>query len=209
MKPLILIGGGGHCMSVIEAAESAGRTISGILDRPDLVGSEVSGYRIIGTDDDIQRYAAECEFIVTVGSIKSAEKRRILFNRLLNAGAVPAIVIASTAYVSGRAHIGPGTVVLHHATVNAGATIGENCIINTAANVEHNVTVGAHTHISTGAMVNGDARIGSCSFIGSGAVIANGISIASGSVIGAAAAVITDITVPGTYVGIPARHLSE
>ena len=135
MKPLILIGGGGHCMSVIEAAESAGRTISGILDRPDLVGSEVSGYRIIGTDDDIQRYAAECEFIVTVGSIKSAEKRRILFNRLLNAGAVPAIVIASTAYVSGRAHIGPGTVVLHHATVNAGATIGENCIINTAANV--------------------------------------------------------------------------
>ena len=81
MKPLILIGGGGHCMSVIEAAESAGRTISGILDRPDLVGSEVSGYRIIGTDDDIQRYAAECEFIVTVGSIKSAEKRRILFNR--------------------------------------------------------------------------------------------------------------------------------
>lgn len=196
-------------MSVIEAAESAGRTIAGILDRADLVGSEVSGYRIIGTDDDIQRYATECEFIVTVGSIKSAEKRRTLFDKILRADAVLAVIIASTAYVSGRAHIGPGTVVLHHATVNAGATIGENCIINTAANIEHNVTVGAHTHISTGAMVNGDASIGSCSFIGSGAVIANGISIAPGSVIGAAAAVITDITVPGTYIGIPARHLSE
>lgn len=209
MKPLILIGGGGHCMSVIEAAESAGRTIAGILDHPDLVGSEISGYRIIGTDDDILRYAASCEFIVTVGSIKSAEKRRILFNRILNADAVPAIVIASTAYVSERAHIGRGTVILHHATVNAGATIGENCIINTAANVEHNVIVGAHTHISTGAMVNGDARIGAGSFIGSGAVIANSISIAPGSVIGAAAAVVSSISVSGTYVGIPARPLSE
>lgn len=207
MKPLILIGGGGHCMSVIEAAESAGRTIAGILDRADLIGSEVSGYRIIGTDDDIQRYAASCEFIVTVGSIKSAEKRRILFNRILNAGAVPAIVIASTAYVSKRAHIRPGTVVLHHATVNAGVSISENCIINTAANIEHNVIVGAHTHISTGAMVNGDVKIGSGSFIGSGAVIANGITIAPSAVIGAAAAVISDITLPGTYVGIPARCL--
>lgn len=196
-------------MSVIEAAESAGRTIAGILDRADLVGSEVSGYRIIGTDDDIQRYATECEFIVTVGSIKSAEKRRLLFDKILRAGAATAVIIASTAYVSKRAHIGPGTVVLHHATINAGASVGENCIINTAANVEHNVTVGAHTHISTGAMVNGDARIGSYSFIGSGAVIANGISIASGSVIGAAAAVITDITLPGIYIGIPATPLSE
>lgn len=30
MKPLILIGGGGHCQSVIEVAESSGRIIQGI-----------------------------------------------------------------------------------------------------------------------------------------------------------------------------------
>ena len=31
-QPLILIGGGGHCKSVLEAAESAGYTILGVLD---------------------------------------------------------------------------------------------------------------------------------------------------------------------------------
>lgn len=35
MKPLILIGGGGHCKSVIDAAESAGYSILGVLDMPD------------------------------------------------------------------------------------------------------------------------------------------------------------------------------
>ena len=41
MKPLILIGGGGHCKSVIEAAESAGYSILGVLDMPEDVGKEI------------------------------------------------------------------------------------------------------------------------------------------------------------------------
>ena len=34
-KNLILVGGGGHCRSVIDVAESAGYTIKGILDLPE------------------------------------------------------------------------------------------------------------------------------------------------------------------------------
>ena len=39
MKPLILIGGGGHCKSVIDVVESAGYTILGIMDMPEMVGT--------------------------------------------------------------------------------------------------------------------------------------------------------------------------
>ena len=38
VKQLILVGGGGHCKSVIEAAESAGYSILGVLDMPEEVG---------------------------------------------------------------------------------------------------------------------------------------------------------------------------
>ncbi|MCK9343642.1 MAG: acetyltransferase, partial [Massilibacteroides sp.] len=38
MKNLILVGGGGHCKSVIDVAESAGYTILGVLDLPSEVG---------------------------------------------------------------------------------------------------------------------------------------------------------------------------
>ena len=43
-RPLILLGGGGHCKSVIDVAECAGYTILGILDRSEEVGKRVLGY---------------------------------------------------------------------------------------------------------------------------------------------------------------------
>ena len=52
-KKIILVGGGGHCKSVIDVAESAGYSIGGILDIPELVGSTVLGYPVIGTDDNM------------------------------------------------------------------------------------------------------------------------------------------------------------
>ena len=42
-KNLILIGGGGHCKSVIDVAESAGYKILGIIDMPEEVGKSVLG----------------------------------------------------------------------------------------------------------------------------------------------------------------------
>lgn len=70
-NPLILLGGGGHCKSVIDVAESAGYTILGILDKPELVGTKVLDYEIIGTDDAIPQYVDKAEFLITVGQIKS------------------------------------------------------------------------------------------------------------------------------------------
>lgn len=44
-RPLILVCGGGHCKSVIEAAESAGFAIKGILDVAERIGDDVLGYK--------------------------------------------------------------------------------------------------------------------------------------------------------------------
>lgn len=208
MKPLILIGGGGHCKSVIEATESIGREIRGILDLPEYMGAECLGYRVIGNDNDIPKYADECEFIVTLGFIKNPMPRIRLHELVKKSGGKLATVIASTAHVSRHAEIGEGTVVLHHATVNAGARIGFGCIINTAANIEHDAKVGDYAHISTGAMINGDCSIGRSCFIGSGVVVANGVSITDGSIVGAGGAVPRHITESGTYIGVPARRIS-
>ena len=57
MKDLILVGGGGHCESVIDVAESAGYRILGILDMPELLGKDVFSYKVIGSDDDIPNFA--------------------------------------------------------------------------------------------------------------------------------------------------------
>ena len=203
--PLILIGGGGHCKSVIEVAESAGYEIKGILDMPDEVGKEVlPGHKVIGTDDEIPQYVEECDFIITVGFIKNPALRIKLYNKVKAAGGRLATIMASTAHVSKYAELGEGTVIMHHAFVNAGAKIGDNCIINTFVNIEHDAEVGNQCHISTGTMVNGECKIGENSFIGSQSVCANCIEIASDIIVGAGSVVRKSIRVKGIYAGNPA-----
>lgn len=204
-RPLILIGGGGHCKSVIEVAESAGYEIKGILDMPDEVGKDVlPGHKVIGTDDEIPQYVEKCDFIITVGFIKNPAIRIKLYNKVKAAGGRLATIIASTAHVSKYAELGEGTVIMHHAFVNAGAKIGDNCIINTFVNIEHDAEVGNQCHISTGTMVNGECKIGENCFIGSQSVCANCIEIASDIIVGAGSVVRKSIRVKGIYAGNPA-----
>lgn len=203
-KNLVLIGGGGHCKSVIEVAESAGYNILGILDRPEEIGKKVLAYEVIGSDDDIPQFIDEAEFVITVGFIKNPALRIKLYNKVLEAGGKLATLVASSAHVSKYAIIGEGSVVMHKAFVNAGAVIGNNVIINTFANIEHDAHIGNQCHISTGTMVNGDCIINENCFIGSQTVLANAISICSDVIIGAGSLVRKSICQAGIYSGNPA-----
>lgn len=207
MKDLILIGGGGHCISLIDVAESAGYNIIGILDLPKNVGKTVLGKTVIGEDDSACDYINTAMFIISLGFINNNIIRIKLYERIKSIGGRFATIIASTAYVSKYAKIEEGTVVLHHANINAEAHVGKNCIINTFANIEHGCTIGDYSHISTGAMINGDCKVGSSVFIGSQSVLKQGIEIADNSIISAGSFVNQNINIQGTYMGNPAHKI--
>ena len=47
MNKIILIGGGGHCKSVIDVIEQEARfEIAGIIDKPELLGTKILGYPV-------------------------------------------------------------------------------------------------------------------------------------------------------------------
>jgi sugar O-acyltransferase (sialic acid O-acetyltransferase NeuD family) len=196
MKNLVLLGGGGHCRSVIEAIESLEEyQIIGVIDTPENVGKNCSGYEIIGTDKDLQKVRERCPLaLVTVGQIGSPEARIRLFDLAKAAGFSLPIIVAKGARVSKRATLGEGTVVLNGATVNSGAEVGINAIINSHALIEHDARVGGHCHVSTGAILNGGAILGDMSFLGSGAVVREQIKIGSGVVIAMAAKVFKNVS---------------
>ena len=204
IKKLVLVGGGGHCKSVIEAAESAGYQILGVLDMPEEVGKDILSTKVIGTDDDIPTYVDKAEFVITVGFIKNPAIRIKLYNKVKEAGGKFATIVASTAHVSKYATMGEGTVVMHQAFVNAGAKIGNNVILNTFSNIEHDAVIGNQCHISTGVMVNGDCKVGDNCFIGSQSVLANGITVGDDIVVGAGSLVRKSIKEKGIYSGNPA-----
>lgn len=205
-RPLALIGGGGHCRSVIDAALSAGFTVTHIVGPAGAPPACVIGpYCINATDDDIPALAADHDFVISVGAIGRADLRRRIAETVKRAGGHFATVVASTAWVSPFASIGEGTVVLHHATVNAGARVGVCGIVNTSATVEHDASVGDFCHISTGARINGAASVGHDTTVGSNAVILQCVSVPPRCLIGAGCVVTGSLSYPGTYVGAPAR----
>jgi sugar O-acyltransferase (sialic acid O-acetyltransferase NeuD family) len=185
-EAILLIGAGGHAHACVDALQSQRKySIAGLLGTKTEIGSQRFGYSVLGSDDDLPRLIADCQYaLIAVGHIKNADLRRHLYTRLLKLGFRLPIIVASTAYVSPHARVGAGSVVMHGAIVNAGAIIGDNSIINTRAVVEHDAKVGAHCHISTGAILNGDVRVGDGSFVGSGCTVKEGIAIGQNVLVG-------------------------
>lgn len=208
---IVLLGAGGHARSCIDVVENQGHfDIVGLLDIPEKVGSSVLGYKVLGTDDDIERIARVYRhFLVAVGHLKSGVRRAQLFDRLNKLAVSMPVIVAPTAYISKHASIGDGTIVMRGAVVNAGASIGRNCIINTGAIVEHDTTVGDFCHVSTGAILNGGCSVGDLTFIGSSATVREGIRIGAEVVVGAHSCVLRDCEDKGTYVGVPARRMER
>jgi sugar O-acyltransferase (sialic acid O-acetyltransferase NeuD family) len=168
---IVLIGGGGHCHSVIDVIELENKYhIIGIVDKELLTNDSVLGYSVIGCDDDLQEIFKDCKnAIVTVGQIESNAVRLKLYNHLKTIGFNLPVIISPLAYVSKHCSIGEGTVVMHNSLINVNTVVGKNCIINTKALIEHDCIIEDHWHISTASVINGGVVVKANTFFGSNA----------------------------------------
>jgi len=192
VKKILLIGGGGHCKSVIDVIEQEERfEIAGIVDKPKLLGSKVLGYPIIGNDSDLSNLVKKYQYaLITVGQIRSPSLRVKLFNLANEAGFILPSIISPNAYVSQHTSIGNGVVIMHNALVSANAVIGDNCIINSKVLIEHDCQIFDHCHISTNATINGGVVVESGCFVGSGSITKESITIQKNSFIKAGSLVV-------------------
>jgi len=185
MKKIILIGGGGHCKSVIDVIEQGSEfEVAGIVDNKSSIGNNILGYKVIGNDSDLELLVKKYKYaFITVGHIKSADIRKKLFNLVIRTGFKVPQIISPGAYISKHSSIGVGTIIMNGVIINAGTSIGDNCIINSKALVEHDCLIKDHCHISTNATLNGGVIIDSGSFIGSGAIIRELVTVQNDSFI--------------------------
>jgi sugar O-acyltransferase (sialic acid O-acetyltransferase NeuD family) len=203
MDEIILVGGGGHCASCIDVVEQEAKfQIAGIVDVPDKLGTTLLGYPIIGNDENLPKLAENYQyFLITLGQIKSPQRRIALFEKLLQLGGKLPTIISPRAHISRHATVGAGTIVMHNTLINAGAKVGANCIINSCALIEHDTKIGNHCHISTGAIINGGTQIAECTFVGSGSVVRDNIRIGSHSLIGGGVSVMEEVPDHSLYTG--------
>lgn len=211
-KKILLIGGGGHCKSVLDTLlELNEYSEIGIVDKKENIGSCIMGIPVIGCDDDLQalfnskyRYA-----FVTVGSIGSPSLRIKLYNILSEIGYEIPNIIDSSANVSKNAKIEQGVFVGKQSLVNAGSLIQQGVIINSGSIIEHDCQIGAFVHIAPGAVLGGAVKIGENSHIGSNVTIKQQINIGSNSIIGMGSVVLKNIGDNIMAYGCPCREVKK
>ena len=189
MDELIIVGGGGHGVSVFQAVNSLKRyNVTGFVDKRADAALARFGVKYLGTDDELDLiFRSNMKVVIGLGQKRSVHSRTEIAKKLEAKNANFPVIIAPSAFVSQYSTIGKGTVVLNQAMVNADCQIGNFNIVNSGAIIEHGVAINDHVHIAPGAIILGDVTIGAGSFIGAGAIIREGLRIGKKCIIAAGA----------------------
>ena len=110
-----------------------------------------------------------------------------------------AIILDSSVEIGQGSYIGPYCIL----TTNI--SIGNHSILNRGVHIGHDCQIGDYFSAMPGAIIGGNVNIQDSVYIGSSATIKEKIHIECSSIIGMGASVVKNITVPGTYIGVPAK----
>lgn len=211
MKPILVLGAGGHARVLIDLLRQRGVDIIGLTDASAaLHGAQVMDVPVLGDDESVFQYDPDqIELACGLGGIRSNAPRRMLVQRFLEQGYRFPALVHPTAYVGSCVEMGRAVQVMARATVQTGVQLGDNVIVNSASVVEHDCVIGSHVHVATGAILAGGVRVGEGAHIGAGATVLQGIVIGSGCVIGAGAVVIRNVPDGAVAVGVPVRFVER
>ena len=204
---LVLVGGGGHCRSVLSSIDRSKYADIVIVDSQDNVGKRVDGILIAGTDDDLVKLHNEgySEAFITVGSVSSNPKRHGIHESLKKIGFSFPSVIDSSAVIADSAVIEEGVFVGKNAVINAGSRIGKFSIINTGAIADHDCIVGSFVHLSPGVVLSGTVTVGDNTHVGTGTCVKQCAKIGENTTVGMGSVVITDIPSNCVAYGVPCK----
>jgi sugar O-acyltransferase (sialic acid O-acetyltransferase NeuD family) len=221
LPPLVLIGGGGHALVVLEAALLAEILVAGYLD--DNPAAPISAILIdlphpfptppnLGSIGDLQPLSQR-HWIISVGDL--THRRRLITKLATETGHArhpeasrgPRSVIHPTAFVSPSALVGPGVYVGPGAVIHSRARVGAHAIINSGAVVEHDCTIEENAHIGPGTVLGGSVTIGRDTLLGLGSRVLPGVRVGAACVVGAGSVVLENVDDHRKLAGVPAKPL--
>lgn len=192
-KKLLLIGGGGHCQSVLSSVLSLNEYEEiGIVDYTD---TSVLGVPVVGKDEDLPalKKAGWTDAFITVGSIGDTGLRQRLYQMVVDNGFIVPAIIDATGIIAQNVKVAAGCYIGKGVILNSGSCIGKCAIINTGTIIEHDCLIGDFVHISPGTVLCGQVSVGNHSHIGAGSVVRQQIEIGHDVLVGIGSVVVCNI----------------
>lgn len=205
MKPIWLIGAGGHAKVVIDTlrASRAGE-VAGILDDDRCKwGGGILGIPIVGdaSPGTVARLGVE-RAIVAIGSNRIRDE----VSRRLSGRIEWETAVHPSAYLATGVRLREGAVVFAGAVIQPDTDIGPHAIINTASSIDHDCVIGPCAHIGPGVRLAGGVHVGPGVLMGIASCVIPGRSVGAWATVGAGSVVVRDIPPGVTARGVPARY---
>ena len=212
MEKIILLGGGGHCRSIVDTIQTTKLyEIIGIIDLKQNIGQYINGIEVLNSDDNLMEYkkAGVENAFISIGSIGNVSVRRKLYHLAKKIGFNIPKIVDHSAIVANNAEIFEGTFVGKGAIINTKSIIGTNCIINSGSIVEHDCSISDFVHIASGTTLCGGVRVGENTHIGANSTVIQYKTIGENVIIGAGSVVTKNIKSNAKAYGNPCKEVSN
>lgn len=208
VRPLVMLGAGGHARVLAALARAVGYPVLGVCD-PKLAAESVSrweGLDVLGDDDALDRLPPDrVALMMGIGQLVSVTLRERLYASWQARGYNFPVLVHPAAWVAPGVVLGGGVQVMAGAVIQPGCEIGENSIVNTRSSVDHDCRVGRDVHVAPAATLCGSVMVEDGAFIGAGATVIQGVRIGMRAVVGAGVTLVRDLAPKTTILGAANR----
>jgi sugar O-acyltransferase (sialic acid O-acetyltransferase NeuD family) len=199
---IIIIGSGGHAVSIANVAISAGYNIKFFLDIYSHE-SHLLGYKIVQNIDSYINFD-NVSFAIGIGNNSIRERVFEEFSRKYKNIKFPPLMHKSS-IISSFCTIDVGVIVMPQAVIGPNTKIGKFCIINTHASIDHDCIMHDFSSLAPSAVTGGRVMIGYRSAVSIGAVVKDNLFIGNDSVLGANSYLHNNLGSNQIVVGSPAK----
>ena len=210
MTELLLVAASGLAREVMALVRSGDDfDVLGILDDdPVRAGSVLDGAHVLGPLSEVRKHPG-ARIAVCVGS---GATRADIVRRLGALGLPPghfATIVHPTAILPEGCTVGEGSIILANVVMTAAVTVGRHVVVMPGVTLTHGDFVDDYVTFGAGASLGGSVVVGRAAYLGMNCSIRQRTRVGARSVIGMGAAVVTDVPEGQTWVGVPARPMSQ
>lgn len=212
MHNIIIFGASGHGSVVLDCIEKEGKyRFVGFIDSFQEKGTELNGYKVLGTEHDLPELIDTYEISGGIVAIGDNWVRKLVVDRISNI--VPDFnyikVVHPAAEIGKGVQLGRGSIVMPGVTINANAVIGQHCILNTNSSLDHDGYMNHFSSLAPNVCIGGNFILGRGAAICLGSNIIENITVGSYSVVGAGSLVVGNVDSHVLVYGAPAKMIRK
>lgn len=186
MRDFVVLGCGGHAVSLIDCIVSCGdsKVVSIVASGTESVGDCVGSLKVTCSDLELEKLVEKQKrMALGIGISESWRRKKTIITNMSRLGFNFPAIFHARSIISHDAKIGVGVQVFAGVVINAQAVIGRHVILNTACVVEHHVVIEDGVFVGPGAVVCGGCHLAEGAIIGAGAVILPGSRVGVGMLV--------------------------